>query len=55
MCSIGTAACLHQQVLRICSAILQLVMKCGHFHSRLVFYGFTLFNQIKLKQMSALA
>ena len=48
VCSSGTAACLHQQVLRISSAMLQLVLQCGYFHSRRVFafvtvleFGFT--------------
>ena len=38
VCSSGTAACLLQQVLLNFSAILQLVLKCGYFYSRLVVY-----------------
>ena len=36
----GTAACLHQQILLNCSAMLHLVLKCVYFHSRLVLYIF---------------
>ena len=34
MCSSGTLACLHQQVLHTYSAMLQLLLECSYFHSR---------------------
>ena len=43
-CSSGTAACLHRQVLLNCSAMLQLLLKCGYVHLRLVFYIFYCFR-----------
>ena len=49
--SSGTVACLHQQVLLNCSAILQLVRKCVYFHSRLVLNIFYCFRFYFLQMM----
>ena len=40
----GTAACLHQQVILNCSAMLHLELKCVYFHLRLVLYIFYCFR-----------